>query len=526
VFRSKTNRALLAGAGNSDDETGSYNGTYNSGYGGAAIVDDVQISLNNGGAYTTVGDFEAASGAGNNFDNSVAATVSWRSTGKPPALYPHVRDINDVGYTDLCGDPGNENRVCNMFGNVMSMGEYPNENKAGTPATVDYERWDSILSPTINLATAGPATPNSMGITGDMTNATEDYYIIYDWNTASANSAIESCFVQEGWETYPATQQDGAKCWSDFQRPGVIGSLDLDLCQTFISDGAYADNLVYTSNASGIPDSIRFLLRKLSYCFRFAGTNCGDPTKAFAFDNVTFTMIDGASAAPLSTNFWQWLQDAFPANENPSLPGTVAFDTCAAWPQTGLNITQRTTNLLRHNVAGETTAVNVSGDNVRLDVVFRVLPGPGNYVTAGSPASGLRRRPTSATAIASTDSSFWTSYIGNNGAYGTGGNGTTGPGHPAGTFANRWNSLTWNSARCDTIDFITFPVQARGWGETAIGGGFYASMLHETELTGARARLAVVRNQCYLQDTAGVLQAPNINCGRTVEGFGLIRRRG
>src|SRR6185503_17985138 len=167
VFRNKTNRASLAGAGNSDDETGSYNGTYNSGYGGAAIVDDVQISLDNGANYATVGDFESGSGAGNNIDNTVAASISWRSTGKPPAVYPHVRHIGDVGYTDLCGSPGNENRQCNMWDQVLSMGEYPDENKAGTPGTVDYERWDSIMSPTICLATAGPSIPNHMGITGN-----------------------------------------------------------------------------------------------------------------------------------------------------------------------------------------------------------------------------------------------------------------------------------------------------------------------------------------------------------------------
>jgi hypothetical protein len=516
VFRSKTNRAALANAGNSDDETGSYTGTYNSGYGGAAIVDDVEISINGGGVYTTVGNFEAASGAGNNIDNSVAATVSWRSTGKPPAIYPHVRDINDVGYTDLCGDPGNENRTCNMDGTVMSMGEYPNENKAGTPATVDFERWDSIMSPTIILATAGPATPNSQGITGDMANASEDYYLLYDWNTAAANGSIESCFIQEGYETYPAAQEDGSVCWSDFQRAPVIGSFDDDICATFISDGAYAQNLIYTTNASGIPDSLRFLMRKLSYCFRFSATNCGDPTKAWALDNMTFAMIDGASASPLFTNFWQWLQDAFPANENPSLPGTAAFDTAAAWPQIGLNTSVRTTTPLRHNIAGDTSTVQVSGANVRTDVVFRILPGPGNYVTIGTPASGLRRVPTSGTAITSTDSSFWTSYILNNGTYGTAG------GHPAGAHASRWSNLVWNSARCDTADFVTAPVEARGWGQTAVGGGFYSSMLHEDEYTGGgpRAKLAIFRNQCYLQDTTGVLQAPNINCGRAVEGFG------
>jgi hypothetical protein len=514
VFRSKTNRSALAPGGNSDDETGSYNGNYNSDYGGAAIVDDIQISLDNGANYTTVGNFEAGSGAGNNIDNSVAATVSWRTTGKPPAVYPHVRDINDVGYTDLCGDPGNENRVCNMFGTVLSMGEYPNENKGGVPATVDFERWDSIMSPTIITATAGPNTPNGMGITGNMANATEDWYSVYDWNTAASGGTVESCFIQEGFMAYPARQEDGAACWSDFQRPPFIGGFDIDICGQFISFGAFGTNLIFTSNASGIPDSVKIVLRKLSYCYRFSASACGDPTKAWALDNVSFAMIDGSGAAPMSTNFWQWMQDAFPANENPALPGTAAFDTAAAWPQIGLNTSVRTTTPLRHNVPGESTVVSVSGDNVRLDVVFRIQPGPGNYVTVGSPASGLRKVPSNAAVITGGDNSFWTSYINNAGTYGSPG------GHPAGTFATRWSNLTWNSARCDTADFITAPVEGRGWGGTALGGGFYATMYHESDLAGPRSTLGLSRNQCYLEDTTGVLQAPNVNCGRAVEGFG------
>lgn len=514
VFRVHTNRGF------DDDAGGSVTGSYNSGYSGAAQVDDVEYKFDTtdvGGSWTTLGTFEEADGAGNNIDNTAAATAAWRSTGKPPAVYPHVANIADVGYTDLCGNPGNENRTCNMLGNVLSMGEYPTEAKGGSPGTVNHERWDSIFSPTICLAATGGitgTTPNHMGITGAMAYATEDYYSEFDLNTAAMDNLVEGAAEQEGFQTYPASQEDGATSWSDWQRGPFIGFESLDLCQTYISIGGYAWGLIFTSNASTVPDSIKVVLRKLTYCYRYSSTICGDPTKAFAFDNVTFTMIDGGGAAPLSTNFWQWLQDAFPANEDPGLPGTAAFDTCAAWAQNGLNTTIRTTNTLRHDLAGDTTAISVNGNNVRLDVVFRILPGPGNYVTIGSRASGLRAKPTSATAINSADSSFWTSYINNNGTYGTAG------GHPAGTFASRWSELVWNSARCDTVDFITARVNSRQWGQTADGGAIWCSMYHEDELAGARAKLAVLRDQCFLEDTAGVLQAPNINCNRPVEGFG------
>ena len=86
----------------------------------------------------------------------------------------------------------------------------------------------------------------------------------------------------------------------------------------------------------------------------------------------------------------------------------------------------------------------VAGKNARLDVVFRVQPGPGNYVTIGDPASGLRRLPTAPAAITSNDASFWTSYINNNGAFGTPG------GHPAGPHALRWTRRRRSCSACRT----------------------------------------------------------------------------
>jgi hypothetical protein len=44
----------------------------------------------------------------------------------------------------------------------------------------------------------------------------------------------------------------------------------------------------------------------------------------------------------MNVDIWQWIQDAFPANETAGLPGTAAFDTCAARICTGINIAQST----------------------------------------------------------------------------------------------------------------------------------------------------------------------------------------
>ena len=80
VFRIKTNRGF-------DDEGGSNAGAYSSGGAGAAQVDDVTV--NTGGGAVVFGNFENAT----DIDNStgVAATAKWKSTGKPPGVYFHVR---------------------------------------------------------------------------------------------------------------------------------------------------------------------------------------------------------------------------------------------------------------------------------------------------------------------------------------------------------------------------------------------------------------------------------------------------
>ena len=50
-------------------------------------------------------------------------------------------------------------------------------------------------------------------------------------------------------------------------------------------------------------------------------------------------------------------------------------------------------------------------------MVFRILPGPGNYVTIGNGLTALRKVPTSATAAVSTagSSNFWENYLADNG---------------------------------------------------------------------------------------------------------------
>src|SRR5258706_129595 len=90
VFRVKTNR------GNDDEDfTVSGHTSYTR---GAAIIDDVIAQANGaGGNLITNGDFEAA----NSIDNRKAsdgftASAAWKSTGKPPGIFPHVHTVDQT----------------------------------------------------------------------------------------------------------------------------------------------------------------------------------------------------------------------------------------------------------------------------------------------------------------------------------------------------------------------------------------------------------------------------------------------
>jgi len=90
-----------------------------------------------------------------------------------------------------------------------------------------------------------------------------------------------------------------------------------------------------------------------------------------------------------------YFNDTFPANETPGLPGTANFDTTSALIRSGLNLAPLTGDTLRFDIPGDScvfsapdAVVSPPGDPalaaVRADLVFRILPGPGNYKIAGA----------------------------------------------------------------------------------------------------------------------------------------------
>jgi hypothetical protein len=279
-----------------------------------------------------------------------------------------------------------------------------------------------------------------------------------------------------------------------------------------------SDGSVLTSNANGVPDSIKVLISKQQQCFRFGVTAGCSPTTGSYWDNVSLAFMDipgslpgqVASSSAVGTiliNFWDTLQDCFPRNQTVPPSSAAAFDTCGALIQTGLNIAQSSVLSPRFTISGDTVLILSGGAASRMDMVFRVKPGPGNFVTPGVRGSGLRAVPSS-TAPAGAGS-FWGEYLLANGQFGSGAP-MDGVGQGTGHGVN-WSDDLWNSARCDTAEFNIFPVAAKG-NLPGIAAGTYMNTYHEADPK--FASLGITKNRCFMVDTAGAVAVnpSNITC--------------
>ena len=529
VFRVHTNLGF-------DDEnshpTFSNSTSYNSGYLGAVQLDDVQVDTGSG--FTTIGDFEGSTAA-NDIDNSGSKTAlqAWKSTGKPPAQYFHVHDLSDLAarWFDLCGGPVAATNICNMFGQVISVGDHDNgEANTGTPGTSEQNSYHGMFSPAINMVGngTGTLTVNSWNMTSDMAEATEDYWQEYELYTGIFDLFNTGQLWQFGFEWFPVRQADGGRCWSGLRRPGFRYFNPDPQCFITVDQAKGNAGAFTTSNSSGVPDSARVFQSKLSECFRFgiSDANCGGGTNLALFDGISLVCIDGAPQT-IGVDIWQFYIDTFPINESVN-PATADLDTCGAQVRAGLNVAPTNGAPTRLDVQADSCVVNANGfgDQIRLDMIFRIKPGPGNYVTAGNTASGLRKVPQNAAAYVAGDNSFWDVY-------------TLDPGDKASPGAaalhaaapSKWNPLVWNSARCDTTrGGSIFPclgdaIDPSGGGQSSAWTAAY----HESEIgydgvppapNNHPKRVAYVNNNrrllCFVVDTTITnAQVTNRVCGTT-----------
>jgi hypothetical protein len=507
VFRVKTNRGF--------DDQGT---AYTSNRRGAAVVDRVSYTLT-GSPENTFGDFENASDINN--DNGTPATAAWKSTGKPPQPLFHTHALSNLQYGDLCGQPGTSGRQCNMAGIVIAMGDHDNgEALSGQiDGSAQREINDGLMSPTIKLAgpyDQGAAHPNGRNLHGFLNfngtdrqgdiNPSEDIWMFWDVFTAAANPFTKGALWRYAAMSYPANSKnpDGPgplaayPAWGQMRFPGfIVFNPDPQCIPEF--EQFYQQGLIRTSNASGIPDSIRVSVGKTQQCFRFGVSADCAATDGFYKDNISVAFIDG-TPAQLTADIWQWINDSFPARESdvPPLPdaATASFDTSGAHVMTGLNISQAPPAALlaqRFDIPGDSTSIIGTPNTARVDMVFRILPGPGNYISPGGAlgrpdqvGAALKNIPqeTSTTPPAADGSvsaavrRFWAEFRANPGVYGTPG------GHTLPNVLAGWNPNAWNSMRCDTAEANLFARQAAGT-NNVLGGpaddANWMSTIHEDD---------------------------------------------
>ncbi len=539
VFRAKTNRGT-------DDLSGSSAGAFSSGGVGAVLVDQVAIGGSgiSGAAVGTSG-FESPG----EIDNAEGpdpghALAAWRATGKPPAIYfhPHPLEGGNVGggnvyapllYEDICGPPGAAGVPCAMKGVVISAGDHDHGEVSSGTSPTERERMDGLLSPTILLASSGPNDYNACGLDTNNRYPQDDYYLWSEVYSGIFNLLFTGAAYTFGAQSYPGKQSDGVRCWGELRDPGFQVLFSEIRCQQDWQRLRYL-GLVRTSNTGGIPDSIRIFLGKNCQCFRFGITPSECPSSRGAyFDNVSFLISNdccgaGGLGGPI-VDSWRWLNDTFPANDGASpvpgvavQPGTAAFDTAAAFIKSGFNSAPPTTDLNRSAIPGDSVvAIALNGGVDRLDLVFRILPGVGNYHVVGDPSSGLRPVPTDpVNVVAAGDNSFWGQYLASPGTMSKGVHGNPGVAGPGGG-ANWWNKNVWDSARCDTADVNIFPVQSNGavFDITNNFNNFATWMACYHESDPKYATLGIPHNRCFLVNPAGVANSTNITCSGAPGGY-------
>jgi FlgD Ig-like domain len=527
VFRVKTNQSF-------SDESVLSAGSSSNGI-GAVVLDSVRVAIAESGPIV-LGLFESP----DEIDNSTGygpygnrshphhPLNTWKSTGKPAKVYTHAHPMaGDAGrgyipllYEDLCGQPGDPSRICDLLGVVVSAGDHDYYEASGGPlGTAEQEPFDGMYSPTINLSGQGVTTRlidgaitpvNSMGLSVADADASEDYYFDYEIYTGRFDILTTGSAWRIGVLNYPSAV--GVAGTNEYPRWGQIR----------LSSGMFTNpdkacfrdllplrglGLIRTTKASGIPDSMRLNIHVRQETYRF-GLPSSEHFGGCYWDNLSLAIVDGVYRGPVSVDPWHLFQDTFPVTENNALVGyTAAFDTTVGLLKTGLNIAPTTGTTQRFNVPGDTTVVIAPGTSVRVDLVFRILPGPGNYVNPGAPPTTqvLRRVPTSDTPIDGAvvgSSNFWENYMGDRGAKGAGA-------HPS----PRWSPHVWNAARMDTAEIQVFQQQKRIAAQPT-NSGLFMSTYHEEELASPyRRALAIPRNICFVADTAQFSLTTRVVCG-------------
>jgi hypothetical protein len=287
-------------------------------------------------------------------------------------------------------------------------------------------------------------------------------------------------FLQQADELVPA--------WSDnLVAPFIEFQPDAQCNQTSITD-ANLDGIIPPPSQL---DSLKVFVWTQTRCARFGATVlCGKPEGVY-WDNLRAAFTGGAGAA-ITAQFWNLLGDTFPFNEDIA-PGSSGFDTTTALIKGGLNNAARNGGqgvIISDTLAVISAFVSGAGQPTRLDMLFRIFPGPGNYSDPGNMGSPLIEKDPS--------HPFWATYSASPGPFSKGT-------HPVGG----WDPTTWNSARMDSADNGTIsPLVGRELGIPADDA--WQGTLHEDDPN--YLTLGISRRICFLVDPTGSVNERNICC--------------
>jgi hypothetical protein len=263
VFRVKTNRGF-------DDA----DGTFASQGRGAAQVDGVTYSAGPLSSPAGWGTFEAV----NSIDNSPAidSQSAWKSTGKPPQAYAHAHPLGSLLFEPLNVDG------CNFAQGVLSMGNH--DDAEAMPGFGAGGEWmQAAISPTINLRSLGLGSYNDMGIDTEIAGVSE-YLLRYELYTGDVDVSCTGITATVGVQSYPALQSNGARCWGEMRTLTIPITGPRHACLTIVAP-LKTSGLIRTSNASGIPDSVRVVLAMQT---QFSPTgDLGPFTSGVYFDHVS-----------------------------------------------------------------------------------------------------------------------------------------------------------------------------------------------------------------------------------------------
>jgi hypothetical protein len=483
VFRVKTNIF--------NDDEGVGGRPYNSGRQGAAVVDNVTYQIGSN-PVVNFGDFESPTSIDNN--PAISALDAWKSTGKPPAIYDHVERLGSVSYLDICGQKGEVTRICDMAHGIISYGDHDRgEEMGGTDFNeYDLDRRHALVSPTIVFAaTNGAGVKNVHGLlpfngVSDQPNdtfASEDYYFSYNQYGEWAGDAN---FWRFRVYSFPSKKNSTAHpSWGQGRQPPFIFFNPIGR-QCFTDNFGLNVYSLFRHANPVVPDSLKIAIKAVSLCYSFAPVSlpgCGSRA-GYYFDNVSLGIVDG-TPAQLSVDIWQWINDAFPFNESTGYPGNAAlFDTTTAHIQTGLNISPDTNDFTRCHIPGDSIAIASSNGTARVDMVFRILPGPGNYHPVGDGHTGnLRKKPNAPLSqggpcgldcVTPGDGTWWDVLRTNTGDF------SSNPGGPMTNLKAGWNPNFWLSVRTDTAE-VNIYSRVNNLGGGPLDPARWMSTVHESD---------------------------------------------